>query len=175
MCSPRKIFNSRNRKCHFLRFPQDIFSESNKGKCIISYSFNSFPLGCVLYPSLQVFSSVKLSVRYIMITEKGKNNKEIKEVTSTLQTSKLCLNPININVVLVLVYVQTCFKRVLSVTARFNDTNALRKLKNTFFSDFSCTCTQGRMCVNTRYAPGVYDIVFLAKGHLHKLTMAPVS
>lgn len=110
-----------------------------------------------------------------MITEKGKNNKEIKEVTSTLQTSKLCLNPININVVLVLVYVQTFFKRVLSVTAQFNDTNALRKLKNTFFSDFSCTYTQGRMCINRCYAPGVYYIVFLVKALVHKLTMAPVS
>lgn len=112
-----------------------------------------------------------------MITEKGKNNKEIKEVTSTLQTSKLYLNPININVVLVLVYVQTCFQRVLSVTARFNDTNALRKLKNTFFFRFQLHmyAGPGRMCINRRYAPGVYYIVFLVKALVHKLTMAPVS
>ena len=48
------------------------------------------------------------------------------------------------------------------------------KWKNTFFPDFSFTCTHERTCVYRRYTPDVYYIVFLVKERLHKLTMESV-
>ena len=54
-----------------------------------------------------------LSVKYSVYGKKGQNSVAFKEVTRkvrdcTLQTGKLCYNAININFVLVLVYVQNC-------------------------------------------------------------------
>ena len=54
-----------------------------------------------------------ISCLFYPISKKGQNSVAFKEVTRkvrdcTLQTGKLCYNAININFVLVLVYVQNC-------------------------------------------------------------------
>ena len=64
--------------------------------------------------------SLVLSIRYRLLTaKKGKTvtptrTLQAKGEMCTLQTGKLCYNAININYVLVLVYVQTC-KRAQSL------------------------------------------------------------
>ena len=88
VCSPRKIFNLGSRKCHFLHFLQNIFRKQIRRKC--SSQLFILPISSVIDKLLCSRGEKQIKLTPLRkLQAKG-------ETSSTLQTSKLYYNAINI-------------------------------------------------------------------------------